>query len=64
MITIVKDGVKILCSKNTYESMYKRLGYEVLGEQKPKVEFKKEEIKEEPKEEIKKADEKKIKGKK
>lgn len=60
MITIVKDGVKILCSKNTYESMYKRLGYEVLNETKPKVQVKNET----QKEEVIKTDEKKTKSKK
>lgn len=40
MITIVKDGEKIKCSQNTYDSMYKRLGYEILVENK-KTEAKK-----------------------
>lgn len=34
MITIVKDGEKIRCSQNTYDTMYKRLGYEILVENK------------------------------
>lgn len=38
MITIIKDGNKIRCSQNTYDIMYKRLGYEILDEnKKPKV---------------------------
>lgn len=38
MITIIKDGNKIRCSQNTYDIMYKRLGYEILNENKePKV---------------------------
>lgn len=49
MITIVKDGNKMKCSQNTYDTMYKRLGYEILQET-PKVEIKKEVHKEEPKE--------------
>ena len=32
MITIIKDGEKIRCSQNTYDSMYKRLGYKILNE--------------------------------
>ena len=40
MITIIKDGEKIKCSQNTYDSMYKRLGYEILVENK-KTEVKK-----------------------
>ena len=32
MITIIKDGEKIRCSQNTYDSMYKRLGYEIVAE--------------------------------
>lgn len=41
---IQKDNIIIECSKNTYECMYKRLGYEIVTE--------KEEIKEEIKEEV------------
>lgn len=52
MITIVKDGKEILCSKNTYDIMYKRMGYKIL---EPK-----EEKKEEPKEKIKIIEEKTI----
>lgn len=38
MITIIKDGNKLRCSQNTYDIMYKRLGYEILNENKePKV---------------------------
>ena len=33
MITIVKDGNKMKCSQNTYDTMYKRLGYEILQEE-------------------------------
>ena len=44
MITIIKDGNKIRCSQNTYDTMYKRLGYEIFVE-KIKVEQPKEEIK-------------------
>lgn len=32
MITIIKDGNKMKCSQNTYDTMYKRLGYEILQE--------------------------------
>lgn len=46
MITIIKDNSKIKCSQNTYETMYKRLGYTILEEPK------KIEKKEEPKKEI------------
>lgn len=34
---IQKDNTVIECSKNTYESMYKRLGYEVIEEIKEVV---------------------------
>lgn len=42
MITIVKDGRKILCSKNTYKSMYERLGYNILENKKEAKEIKEE----------------------
>ena len=42
MITIIKEGNKIVCSNDTYETMYKRLGYEILAENK-KTEVKKTE---------------------
>ena len=32
MITIIKDGEKIRCSQNTYDTMYKRLGYDIVVE--------------------------------
>ena len=34
MITIIKEGNKIVCSNGTYETMYKRLGYKILEENK------------------------------
>lgn len=34
MITIKKDGETVVCSKGTYESMFKRLGYEIVNESK------------------------------
>ena len=37
MITIIKEGNKIKCSNGTYETMYKRLGYKILNENKPQV---------------------------
>lgn len=37
MITIIKDGNKIKCSQNTYDTMYKRLGYEILVDKEPIV---------------------------
>lgn len=45
---IKKDNTIVECSKATYESMFKRLGYEIVGENK-KVE-KVEEIVEIPEE--------------
>lgn len=53
MITIIKDGNKIKCSQNTYDTMYRRMGYEIF-EEKPivkKIE-KTEEIKEVHKEKV------------
>ncbi len=50
MVKIIKDGETILCSKSTYESMYKRLGYEIEKPNevvKPKVEVSKKETIEE-----------------
>ena len=32
MITIIKDNNRLRCSQNTYDTMYKRLGYEILNE--------------------------------
>lgn len=34
MITIIKEGNRIICSMGTYKSMYERLGYEILQENK------------------------------
>lgn len=49
MIKIIKDKDILSCSIKTYESMYKRLGYEILEDKKEtKVEV--EEIKEDKKE--------------
>lgn len=51
MIKIIKDKDILSCSIKTYESMYKRLGYEILEDKKEaKVEVKVEEIKEDKKE--------------
>ena len=50
MITIIKEGNKIVCSNSTYETMYKRLGYEILEGNK-KTEVKKTEGLEENKNE-------------
>lgn len=50
MITIIKEGNKIVCSNGTYETMYKRLGYEILEENK-KTEVKKVENLEDTKKE-------------
>ena len=47
MITIVKEGHTIKCSNNTYKSMYKRLGYEIVENSKveqPKIVEKTKEI--------------------
>lgn len=52
MITIIKEGQTLKCSKNTYDIMYKRMGYKIL---EPK-----EEKKEEPKEKSKIIEEKTI----
>lgn len=52
MITIVKDGRKILCSKNTYKSMYERMGYEILES--------KEDLKEKSSKIVEKAKEKEL----
>ena len=48
MITIIKDNNRLRCSQNTYDTMYKRLGYEILIEKKeePKEEIVKETIEE------------------
>lgn len=35
MITITKDGNNITCSKNTFETIYKRMGYELVIPSKP-----------------------------
>lgn len=51
---IQKDNTIIDCSKNTYETMYKRLGYKVIEEVKTEKPVK-EEIKEEVVEEVKKS---------
>lgn len=34
---IQKDNTIIECSKNTFESMYKRLGYEIISEKKEEI---------------------------
>ena len=36
MIKIEKDGHFIICSNNSYDTMYKRLGYKIVGENKTK----------------------------
>ena len=56
MITIVKDDQILRCSQNTYETMYKRLGYTKLEDKEPvaeiveKIEIKEEPIEQEPEE--------------
>lgn len=37
MITIIKGNDKKRCSQNTYETMYKRLGYEIFVEKPTKI---------------------------
>lgn len=63
MITIIKDGQELRCSKNTYDTMYKRMGYEILGQGEKIVETIeiKEEITKEP--EVKKTEALKEKAK-
>lgn len=49
MITIIKEGQTLRCSKNTYDIMYKRMGYEILEQKKETKEPEKEKIKEQDK---------------
>lgn len=69
MITIIKDGNKMQCSQNTYDTMYKRLGYEILAPKKEKTKeqdkiVEKKEINEETKEVLKKNKTTRMKNKK
>lgn len=50
MIKIEKGEHVISVSKNTYEVMYKRLGYKIVGAKKVEEPKKKEEIKKDKKE--------------
>lgn len=36
MITIIKDNDELKCSQNTYDTMYKRLGYTIKEQTKQK----------------------------
>lgn len=44
MIKIIKDNNIVTCSKNTFEIVYKRLGYEIVETEKKVIEKPKKEI--------------------
>lgn len=44
MITIKKDENTVVCSKNTFETIYKRLGYEIVNPSKKTTKDVKKEI--------------------
>ena len=52
MITIKKDDNTVICSKNTFETTYKRLGYEIVNPSKKETKVEKTEKVEDVKPEI------------